>query len=366
MNEKTANRLASLRVLMRETETDLVAIGPGAHMQWLLGFHPHADERPCLLLISPQGEVFLMPALNADGTRENTDIAFCCWSDEDGPIAALDKALADIGALEARQVVLDETMRADFALLIKDRLPSTSHSFTSETVGALRMRKDASEYALLKENALINDRAWLAGFDALKPGMTELDLAEVIKSHYGSEGAQSTFCIIGSGANGAFPHHATGSRIIEHGDAIVMDIGGSKDGFQSDMTRMAVIGEPPEGYLEVHAVVDAAVNAALEVARPGVLAKEVDAAARGVISEAGFGDYFTHRTGHGLGIEIHEPPFLTSVSETMLDEGMVFSIEPGIYLPGRFGIRLEEIVILREEGPEILSQLPRDPFVVKV
>ena len=127
---------------------------------------------------------------------------------------------------------------------------------------------------------------------------------------------------------------------------------------------MAVVGRPPEGYEAVHAVVEAAVQAALRAARPGVQAKVVDAAARDVIADAGYGEYFVHRTGHGMGVEVHEQPYLTSVSETVLETGMVFSIEPGIYLPGRFGIRLEDIVILREEGPEIFSDLPRDLTVI--
>jgi Xaa-Pro aminopeptidase len=127
---------------------------------------------------------------------------------------------------------------------------------------------------------------------------------------------------------------------------------------------MAVLGTPPDGYEDVHAIVEAAVQAAIKAARPGALAKEVDNAARGVIEDAGYGEYFVHRTGHGLGVEVHEQPYLTSTSETVLDTGMVFSIEPGIYLPGRFGIRLEEIVILREDGPEILSERPRDLKVI--
>jgi len=125
-----------------------------------------------------------------------------------------------------------------------------------------------------------------------------------------------------------------------------------------------VLGAPPEGYREMHAIVEAAVRAAMAAARPGVPAKEIDAAARGVIEDAGYGPDFPHRTGHGLGVEVHEPPYLTSVSDTVLEPGMVFSIEPGIYKPGRFGIRLEEIVILREDGPEVLSELPRDPKVI--
>lgn len=363
MKVDVAARLAALRKAMGETGVDLVALGPGAHMQWLLGFHPHADERACMLFVGAERQAFLMPALNAEGTRENTDIAFHSWSDEQGPGAALAAALADVGAAKAGRIALDETMRADFALLLVDALPSAARSFTTETIGALRMRKDDSEYRLIKENALINDRAMQAAFAAIRPGVSELEIAEIVRDHYPTEGAKAAFTIVGSGQNGAFPHHATGSRKLQEGDAVVLDIGGTKDGFFSDMTRMAAVGRPPEGYEEVHAIVNAAVEAALKAARPGVPAKIVDAAARGVITDAGYGAYFVHRTGHGLGIEVHEPPYLTSVSETVLEPGMVFSIEPGIYLPGRFGIRLEEIVILRDEGPEIFSELPRDLHV---
>ena len=365
MSVQTVDRLAALRNLMRETAIDLVALAPGAHMDWLLGFHPHPDERPCLLLIAPEKEAFLMPALNAEGTREFTDIEFFEWADDQGPVDALNEALLSIGVDRARSVSLDETMRADFALLLLDNLPNSKRQFTQDTVGALRMRKDDVEYQLLKKNALINDRAMQAGFAALKPGMTELEVAAIISQHHQVEGAKTEFSIVGSGSNGAFPHHATSDRKLQKGDAIVIDVGARFEGFPSDMTRMAVLGQEPAGYGEIHDIVNQAVEAALAAARPGVMAKEVDAAARNVITNAGYGDYFVHRTGHGLGIEVHEPPYITATSETVLDEGMVFSIEPGIYLPGRFGIRLEEIVILRVDGPEILSGLSRDVFVAK-
>ena len=143
-----------------------------------------------------------------------------------------------------------------------------------------------------------------------------------------------------------------------------MDIGGAMGGYSSDITRMAVMGTAPDGYQEVHEIVERAVQAAMHAAKPGVRAHVVDDAARGVIIAAGYGEYFMHRTGHGMGIEVHETPYVTASSQTILDEGMVFSIEPGIYLPGRFGIRLEDIVILRKDGPEILSDLPRDLKVI--
>jgi Xaa-Pro aminopeptidase len=361
----TSRRLAALRGKMLKTGNDLVAVGPGSHMQWIAGFYPHPDERPCLLLIGPRNEAFLMPALNAQGSREHTGIAFHTWSDEQGPDAALANALAAVEATGAGLVALDETMRADFALLLLGALGGASHTFLADTLGALRMRKDAGEFARLKMNAGIADRAMQAAFAAIRPGMSELELAEVVKARFGSEGATPAFWIVGGGPNGAFPHHHAGERKLQEGDAIVIDIGGRKSGYPSDITRMAVVGRPPEGYGQIHTIVEKAVQAALKAARPGVQARQVDAAARRVIADAGYGEYFVHRAGHGMGVDGHEPPYITASSETVLEEGMVFSIEPGIYLPGRFGVRLEEIVILRADGPEIFSSLPRDLYIAK-
>ncbi len=358
-------RLEKLRHIMRKQNVDLIVIGPGAHMQYLLGFHPHADERPCLLLVTTAKETILMPSLNAQGSRTQTDISFCEWSDDEGPSAALQSALVSIEANNATSVVLDETMRADFALLLLHQLPNATHQFTFDTLGALRMRKDPDEFTVLKQNALLTDRAMQAGFAALKSGITEIVVYQIIKDHFSSEGASILFGIVGAGSNGAFPHHQTGDRVIQNGDAIVMDIGCTKNGYPSDITRMAIVGPAPDGYDEVHGIVEEAVGAAMEAARPGVRASEVDAAARNVITKAGYGEYFVHRTGHGMGIEGHEPPYITATSDTILEAGMVFSIEPGIYLPGRFGIRLEDIVILREDGPEVFSMLPRAVHMVE-
>ncbi len=361
---KIKERLTKTRARMAAQQVDLMALGPGPHMQWLLGFHPHADERPCLLCISQSGAAFLMPALNAEGSRAHTDLAFHEWSDADGPEQAFARLLDDLAAQNAGCVALDETMRADFAGLVQDALPDAKRQFTGQTIGLLRMRKDADEYSALKENARIADAAMRAGWSAMDAGMSELNVAGVIREEFVQLGAKPLFSIVGAGGNGAFPHHQTGDTKLQNGDAVVMDIGGGMDGYSSDITRMAAIGTPPEGYAEVHAIVEAAVQAAMNAAKPGVKAHVVDDAARGVITDAGFGDYFVHRTGHGMGVEVHEQPYLTSVSETVLETGMVFSIEPGIYLPGRFGIRLEDIVILREGGPEIFSELPRDLRVI--
>jgi len=360
---RTTERLAKLRSKMAATGADLVALGPSANTAWVLGFHTYPDERAAILLISPTAEACLMPALNAEASRDNTDIRFFEWADADGPDAALAAALDHVGARGAKKVVLDETMRADFAMLVLDALPGAAHAFTLPTVGTLRMHKDDADFAVLKENALINDRAMQAGFAALRPGVTEQDIADTICAEFTANGAKPHFWIVGANENGAFPHHHTSGRVIHSGDAVVMDIGAQKGEFPSDMTRMAILGDGPEGYAEIHAIVETAVRAGLAAAKPGARACDVDNAARGVITDAGYGQYFVHRTGHGLGLTGHEPPYITGSSDVVLDEGMVFSIEPGIYLPGRFGVRLEEIVFLRSDGPEILSDLPRDLYV---
>lgn len=360
----TMNKIDQLRARMSEQGVDLLVLGPGAHLQWLTGMHPHADERPLLFCLTANEASLLMPSLEAESVRRQTDLPFFEWSDGEGPEAALDACLAAHQANAARSLVLDESMRADHAALIQDRLPSAQRQFCESTVGALRARKRPEEYAALKANARIADAALQAAWAAMQPGMTERQVAETVRSHFKAQGAKPLFSIIGAGANGAMPHHQTGETVLEHGQAVVMDVGGGRDGFSSDITRIALIGEAPEGYAEVHTVVENAVQAALQAARPGVKAHVVDDAARTVISDAGYAEYFMHRTGHGMGVEVHEPPYITASSQQVLEEGMVFSIEPGIYLPGRFGIRLEDIVILRADGPEILSELPRDAQLI--
>jgi Xaa-Pro aminopeptidase len=363
MTSLSDQRLAALRARMLATGTDLVAIGPSSHMMYLAGLDPHGDERPVMLLVSLSHAGFLMPALNADSSRQKTSWPLFTWRDDDGPDAALSDLLKASGLPLNPSVVLEETMRADFALLLLDALPGANRRFTGDTVGFLRARKGEDEYLRLKASAVLNDAAAVAGFDALQEGITELEVAAVIREHYKQAGAMPAFASVCFGGNGAFPHHHTDETKLKKGDAVLIDLGGKLDGYPSDMTRVGFFGEPTEEFRKVHAVVEKAVQAALAAARPGVAAKTVDKAARDVITNAGYGKYFTHRTGHGLGIDIHEPPYLTATSETVLDEGMVFSIEPGIYLPGLFGLRLEDIVILRRDGPEILSELSRDAIL---
>lgn len=359
MNPTLTTRMANLRARMAATKTDLVVIGPSSHMLYLADLSPHGDERPVLLTVSPTFAGFLMPALNVDSARQHTDLPFFPWADADGPDAALAELLAATGVPAAPAIVLDETMRADFALLVLDALPGATRRFTNDTVGYLRSRKDAAEYDALKKSAVLNDAAMAAGFAALRPGITEYEVATVIRDFYKANGATTEFCSVCFGPNGAFPHHHTGETQLKAGDAVLIDTGGRIHGYPSDMTRVGYFGTAPEGFGQIHSVLDRAVEAAIAAAKPGAKARDADKAARDIITAAGYGPNFLHRTGHGLGIDIHETPYITATSDTVLEEGMVFSIEPGIYLQGQFGLRLEEIVIIRNGVAEILSDMPR-------
>lgn len=354
-------RLAALRSRMSETNTDLVALGPSTHMGWLSGVNPHGDERPVMLLIGREAEGFLMPSLNADSARQMTDLPFFPWKDDEGPAEALADLLIHVGITgkDSPSIVIDETMRADFAFRLTDAIPTAKRRFTDDTVALLRSRKDASEKAAIKAAHLLNDEAVQRAFNSLREGMTERDVQDIIRAHYKANGATPEFTIIGFGANGAFPHHHTGDTKLKPDTAVLIDTGCRLNGYPSDMTRCGFFGTPSAAYKEVFETVEQAVQAALKAAKPGARARDIDAAARDVITAAGYGELFLHRTGHGLGVDVHEPPYITATSDVVLEEGNVFSIEPGIYVAGDFGVRLEEIVILTESGNEVFSELPR-------
>ena len=350
---------------LREQKIDLLALGPTENMTYLLGFHPHPDERPCLLLLTPTDCGFLMPELNAEESRQHTQLEMTTYADADGPERALEHLGGAMGFTTAKRVALDELMRTDFSLLLLNNVQTAAAGVASDVLSPLRSHKDAQELELIQQNALLADDAVRATYAAVGIGVTESELAGTVRDAFGQGGAdQVNFAIIASGPNGAFPHHHTGSRTLREGDAVIMDIGARKDLYNSDVTRMAFVGQPTGKYLAVHRVVEEAVQAALAVIRPGVLAQTVDAAARDVISAAGYGEFFVHRTGHGLGLTGHEPPYITATNGFELQEGMVFSVEPGIYLPGRFGVRLEEIVAVTSAGVRVFSQLSRELHVV--
>jgi Xaa-Pro aminopeptidase len=346
---------------------EVVALVPGDNLVWLLGFTPIPDERLCVLLVSGEGTAFVVPSLNADQSREFLPAAveLFAWDDDEGFETALERGLERIAPRGVTRVDADALMRADHLLALQGRLgPGATYGTEDAVLGRLREVKSQDELELLKQSALTADRATKAALEACRAGISELDVAAAAAAELRAAGADEVaFTIVASGPNGALPHHHTGRRKLESGDVVVIDLGGRRAGYYSDITRIAFVGEPDPERAKVAAIVEAAVVAALEAAGPGVTAGDVDAAARDVIAVAGYGDRFVHRTGHGLGVSIHEPPWIMRGSSTVLTEGMVFSIEPGIYLLGSFGVRLEEIVHISSGGCEPFSELSRAPHI---
>ncbi|HTU30158.1 MAG TPA: Xaa-Pro peptidase family protein [Solirubrobacteraceae bacterium] len=356
-------RLERLRESMASAGVGLTAIAPTDNLRWLLGFAPLYDERACALLVSADGVAMLMPSLNAEQTATHAPgVELIRWADEDGPVSALRDAIARVEFSGGGTLAADPEMRADHLLLLQAALQQTRTVDGGDVLWPLREIKDADELAILSRSAEVADRAMEAAWAACRAGVSELAVAEAINGVFAAAGCEPEFSIVGSGPNSAFPHHETGARVLQDGEAVVIDLGAVLEGYHSDITRMAFVGEPTARYREVHRVVEAAVVAATAATRPGVTCGEVDAAARGVIEAAGYGEFFVHRTGHGLGLSGHEPPYVMAGSDALLRIGTVHSIEPGIYLPGEFGVRLEEIVHVTEDGCERFSALGRDVY----
>ncbi|MDQ7793139.1 MAG: M24 family metallopeptidase [bacterium] len=358
--------LAELMAQIARAGVDALAIPPGDDLFYLLGFSPVADERPCYLLTGGAGAAFVVPSLNADQAVCHTGLPIFPYTDAEGPGAALAAAARAAGLAPAcRRLAVGDAMRVDALLRLMELWPGARPELASALVGPLRLRKSEAELARLLASAALADRALEAAVGACRAGISEREVAEAVNRAFLQGGAAETlFAIVASGPNSSYPHHHTSGRRLAVGEPLVIDIGCRLEGYASDITRVAFLGEPSPEYREIHDVVEAAVQAGMAAVGPGAACAAVDRAARGVIERAGYGEYFTHRTGHGIGVSVHEPPYLTGSNDQLLETGMVFSVEPGIYLPGRFGVRLEEIVAVTADGCRRLSRLPRDIFTV--
>ncbi len=359
-----AQRIDALRAEMYRAGVDLTVIAPSDNLVYLLGFAPMGDERACMLLVTPTGLAVVMPSLNAEqAAAEAPELEMLRWADDQGPQAALTAAIERVSAGSAKRMAADPEMRADHLLLLQAALPEATTVSAALVIGPLREAKGPEELAVLQRSSDAADAAMLAAFAALARGVPQTSVGDVVARAFGAAGSTAEFGTVGAGSNSAFPHHHTGSRPLQVGDAVVIDIGGRLDGYLSDITRMAFIGEATERYLEIHAIVEAAVVAGLAASKPGATCAKVDTAARSVIEDAGYGEYFVHRTGHGLGLSVHESPWIMRGNDVELRPGVVHSVEPGIYLPGEFGVRLEEIVHVTEAGCERFSSLPREVYI---
>jgi Xaa-Pro aminopeptidase len=361
-----SERVGDVVSALADKAVDFIAIAPSDNLSYVLGFSPLPDERLCLLLLSERGAVFVVPTLNAEQSAASVSgLEFLTWADAEGFDQALRTGISRTAPPGPRRVAVDPLMRADHLLALQGYVAGSPEYVSAEVVlRELREVKSEHELELLKKSALTADQATSAALHASRVGVSEAEVAAIAAAEFRAAGADEvSFTIVASGPNSALPHHHTGKRELAEGDAVVIDLGGRREGYCSDITRMALVGEPSAECLDVLGVVEAAVQAAMAAVRPGASAGDVDIAARSVIESAGYGEYFVHRTGHGLGVSVHEPPWLMGGSADVLRERMVFSIEPGVYLPGRFGVRLEEIVFVTGNGCERLSELPRAAHV---
>ncbi|MEU2551628.1 aminopeptidase P family protein [Streptomyces sp. NPDC013313] len=340
-------------------------VAPGPDMVWLTGYTPTAvTERLTVLVLTPgRDPVLVVPTLEApDAERAPAASALTLrdWTDAKDPYAVTAALLQDHGRLG----ISDNTW-AMHLLGLQRILPGTSYAALTDALPMLRAVKDAAELELLAAAGAAADQAFEEIRNMPFAGRRESDVGHDLAGLLRRFGhSQVDFTIVGSGPNGANPHHEVGDRVIRRGDMVVLDFGGLKDGYGSDTTRTVHVGEPTEEERRVHDVVRAAQEAGFRAVRPGAACQEVDRAARAVIADAGYGEYFIHRTGHGIGVTTHEPPYMIEGEERPLVPGMCFSVEPGVYLPGRFGVRIEDIVTVTEDGGRRLNNTTREMVVV--
>lgn len=344
-------RLDSLRKAVDNAGTDAVVVGPGADMRYLLGRSQGSHERLTALVVPARDDPFLVvPALERPGwagsDAEESGLDMPAWQDHQDPYRLIAERLGDITG-----IAVDDYLPTMHTLALRDHL-GVRVSSAAEIIRPLRMRKSPGEIEALAAAGRAIDRVHARMAEWLKPGRTEEEVGADIERAIVEEGhTRADFVIVGSGPNGASPHHEQSSRVIQEGEPVVVDIGGpAPSGYFSDSTRTYCAGEPSDpDFAMVHELVCLAQQAGFEASRAGVTCEAVDLAARVTIEAAGFEEYFITRTGHGIGLEVHEHPYEVRGNTDLLEKGMTFSVEPGIYLPGRFGVRIEDIVAIGQD-----------------
>lgn len=378
--QRHAERLDAARRLVREHGLDGMLIGVGADLRYLTGYPAMATERLTMLVVPAQGSSTLIaPYLETIPAGDSPAAAaglidVVGWQETEDPVAlavGLLEAALEVPSATLGRLAISDRLWAAFLLRFQAVLPATRFEPASGTLRLLRMHKDPDEIELLRLAARAADRVVEQIAAGRLVGRTEADVAREVRVRLVAEGHETAeFAIVGSGPNSASPHHEASERVIGAGEPIVLDIGGLLGGYASDVTRTlwTTGGDPTCGptpdFLELYAVLASAQAAATRAVRPGVAAERIDEVAREIIVAAGHGSQFIHRVGHGIGLEGHEDPYLVAGNAEPLAEGMAFSVEPGIYLPGRFGARIEDIVVCGPDGPIVLDEISRELFVV--
>ncbi|MBR5231905.1 MAG: aminopeptidase P family protein [Clostridia bacterium] len=348
-------RLARITEAMRLSSISQLLVSAPASVFYLTGKWIHPGERMLALLIRANGDMLLF-ANRLFALSGATDIPLCEYDDTDDCIKLLSQAL------QPGKIGIDKTWPSLFTIRLMEARNDLTPVVGSHCVDDARLCKDESELRLMRESSLKNDQTMLEVIRKLQCGMKETDVAacyEQISASLGSS-RPSFSPLICFGKNCAEPHHDTDRSVLLRGDSVILDVGLTWKDYCSDMTRTVFMGTPTDEQKRVYDIVCAANEAGRKTVRPGIPLKEVDRAARKVIEDAGYGKYFIHRTGHGIGLEVHEFPDVSMTSEVIAKPGMVFSVEPGIYLPGKFGVRVEDLVAVTPDGCETLNAAPRE------
>jgi len=358
-------RMDVLTNQLEQDKLDWVALNPGPSLRYLTGLNFHLMERPVVVLVSSSGQVkLIMPELErAKAASLPFEAEVFLFSDDPAGWQALfARAMADISPRPLRVGVEPTRLRFLELSLLREALPNAEFVDGSAALAGMRMRKSADELRAMRHAALIAQNALINTLTTVKPGQTERQIsAELIVQLYreGSEAELPFAPIVSTGPNTANPHASPTDRTLREGEILLIDWGAGFSGYFSDITRTFFCGEANEEMRQIASLVEKANEAARFGGGPGMPAGEVDRLAREVIADGGYGDFFTHRTGHGLGMEAHEQPYIYQANPLTLEPGMVFTIEPGIYLPGKYGVRIEDDVVVEDGGLRSLTDLPR-------
>ncbi|HTX95105.1 MAG TPA: Xaa-Pro peptidase family protein [Mycobacterium sp.] len=363
-----ARRLAAAAAAAADAGLDGLVITPGYDLRYLTGSRAETFERLTALVLPSTGDpTVVVPRLELASLNRSaiTELGLTVrdWVDGEDPYQLVGEALAGAPAATA----VTDSMPALHLLPLAGAL-GTLPVLATDVLRKLRMVKEQCEVDALRKAGAAIDRVHARVPEFLRPGRTEADVAADIAEAIVAEGhSQVAFIIVGSGPHSADPHHGYSDRELQAGDVVVVDIGGAYEpGYHSDSTRTYCIGEPKPEVAQQYSVLQRAQRAALEAVRPGVTAEQVDAAARDVLAEQGLAEFFVHRTGHGIGLSVHEEPYIVTGNELRLTAGMAFSIEPGIYFPGQWGARIEDIVVVTDDGAAVLNNRPHELIVVPV
>ncbi len=365
-----SNRLNQLSTQLQKTDIDAIILNPGPSMSYFTGLHFHLMERPTIFILDRKGQAgIILPELEASKVKAVLP-DLTCFSYGDNPATWLSTIQTALKSFKmASPVIGIEPIRLRYLELnyIQQALESPRFISAEKVFSNLRIQKDQGEIDLMRRAVEIAEKAFLKTLPVIRPGISERIIAAELTVQMLREGSDPEFPfapIIASGPNSANPHAMPTDRLVQQGDMVVIDWGASYQGYISDLTRTVAIGAPDPELLQIYETVKRSNQAGRKSAKPGIPAGDVDRAGRQVIHDAGFGEYFTHRIGHGIGLEAHEDPYMFAENDLLLTPGMTFTVEPGIYLPGKGGVRIEDDMVITGNGSESLSTLDRELIIL--